>query len=165
MLGIGAGGVEVAMTIAGEPFHLPIPAGVAGMSLWSSPPGMTELAFRPIDETYVDRERHDRGGHAIVAGQNYGQRRVGCQVIGLREGRGRDIGRRRGVDDHPQAGRMGRRDRRLRDRDRDLEIYHHDRPAGAPRTIPATRAGSSASQARLAFRARRMLFLPSGGVI
>jgi aconitate hydratase len=51
-----------------------VPAGVAGLSLYSSVPGMTSIAFKPIDESYVDRARERQGdGHAIVAGRNYGQ--------------------------------------------------------------------------------------------
>ncbi|MBO0864168.1 MAG: aconitate hydratase, partial [Mycobacterium sp.] len=49
-----------------------MPAGVEGMSLWSNLPGMTDYAFRPVDESYVRRAR-DTGDHAIVAGRNYGQ--------------------------------------------------------------------------------------------
>jgi aconitate hydratase len=51
-----------------------VPAGVAGLSLYSSVPGMTSLAFKSIDESYVDRARERHGdGHAIVGGRNYGQ--------------------------------------------------------------------------------------------
>jgi aconitate hydratase len=51
-----------------------VPAGVASLSLYSSVPGMTSIAFKPIDETYVDRARECYGdGHAIVGGRNYGQ--------------------------------------------------------------------------------------------
>jgi aconitate hydratase len=51
-----------------------VPAGVAGLSLYSSVPGMTSLAFKPIDESYVDRARECQGdGHAIAGGRNYGQ--------------------------------------------------------------------------------------------
>ncbi|WP_406816763.1 aconitate hydratase [Mycobacterium sp. M23085] len=49
-----------------------MPAGVEGMSLWSDLPGMMELTFRPVDESYVQRAR-ESGDHAIVAGRNYGQ--------------------------------------------------------------------------------------------
>jgi aconitate hydratase len=49
-----------------------MPAGVEGMSLWSNLPGMTEYAFRPVDDSYVQRAR-GTGEHAIVAGRNYGQ--------------------------------------------------------------------------------------------
>jgi aconitate hydratase len=51
-----------------------VPAGVASLSLYSSVPGMTSIAFKPIDESYVDRARECHGdGHAIVGGRNYGQ--------------------------------------------------------------------------------------------
>jgi aconitate hydratase len=51
-----------------------VPAGVASLSLYSSVPGMTSIAFKPIDESYVDRARECYGdGHAIVGGRNYGQ--------------------------------------------------------------------------------------------
>jgi aconitate hydratase len=51
-----------------------VPGGVTGLSLWSSLPGMTSLAFKPIDESYVDRARDCHGdGHAIISGRNYGQ--------------------------------------------------------------------------------------------
>jgi len=51
-----------------------VPAGVAGLALYSSVPGMTSIAFKPIDESYVDRAREYHGdGHAIVGGRNYGQ--------------------------------------------------------------------------------------------
>ena len=51
-----------------------VPAGVAGLSLYSSVPRMTSIAFKPIDESYVDRARERHGdGHVIVGGRNYGQ--------------------------------------------------------------------------------------------
>jgi len=51
-----------------------VAGGVKGMSLWSSLPGMTSIAFEPVDESYVARARECHGdGHAIVGGQNYGQ--------------------------------------------------------------------------------------------
>jgi aconitate hydratase len=51
-----------------------VAGGVTGLSLWSSVPGMTSIAFEPIDESYVDRARVCHGnGHAIVGGRNYGQ--------------------------------------------------------------------------------------------
>jgi aconitate hydratase len=51
-----------------------VAGGVAGLSLWSSVPGMTSIAFEPIDQSYVDRARGYHGdGHAIVGGRNYGQ--------------------------------------------------------------------------------------------
>ena len=40
--------------------------------MWSNLPGMTEYAFHPVDDSYVQRAR-DTGDHAIVAGRNYGQ--------------------------------------------------------------------------------------------
>lgn len=49
-----------------------MPAGIQGMSLWSNLRGMTDYAFRPIDDSYVQRAR-EAGDHAIVAGRNYGQ--------------------------------------------------------------------------------------------
>jgi aconitate hydratase len=50
-----------------------VQGGVTGLSLWSSLPGMTSLAFKPIDESYVDRARDCHGdGHAIIGGRNYG---------------------------------------------------------------------------------------------
>jgi len=37
-------------------------------------PGMTSIAFEPIDESYVARARECHGdGHVIVGGRNYGQ--------------------------------------------------------------------------------------------
>ena len=51
-----------------------VAGGVTGLSLWSSVPGMTSIAFEPIDESYVDRASVCHGdGHAIVGGRNYGQ--------------------------------------------------------------------------------------------
>jgi aconitate hydratase len=51
-----------------------VAGGVKGLSLWSSLPGMTSIAFEPVDETYVDRARECQGdGHAIIGGRNYGQ--------------------------------------------------------------------------------------------
>jgi aconitate hydratase len=51
-----------------------VAGGVKGMSLWSSLPGMTSIAFEPIDDSYVTRARECHGdGHAIVGGHNYGQ--------------------------------------------------------------------------------------------
>jgi aconitate hydratase len=51
-----------------------VQGGVTGLSLWSSLPGMTSLAFKPIDESYVDRARDCHGdGHAIIGGRNYAQ--------------------------------------------------------------------------------------------
>jgi aconitate hydratase len=51
-----------------------VAGGVTGLSLWSSVPGMTSIAFEPIDDSYVDRARGYHGdGHAIVGGRNYGQ--------------------------------------------------------------------------------------------
>jgi len=51
-----------------------VAGGVKGLSLWSSLPGMTSIAFEPVDESYVARARECHGdGHAIVGGQNYGQ--------------------------------------------------------------------------------------------
>jgi aconitate hydratase len=52
-----------------------MPAGTTGSSVYSRLPAMTELAFAPVDDSYVDRAREwlDHGGHAIVGGRNYGQ--------------------------------------------------------------------------------------------
>jgi aconitate hydratase len=52
-----------------------MPAGASAMSLWSNVPAMSEHSFLPLDESYVDKARElvDRGGHAVVAGRNYGQ--------------------------------------------------------------------------------------------
>jgi aconitate hydratase len=51
-----------------------VAGGVKGLSLWSSLPGMTSIAFEPVDESYVDRAReYDGDGHAIIGGRNYGQ--------------------------------------------------------------------------------------------
>ena len=51
-----------------------VAGGVKGLSLWSSLPGMTSIAFEPIDESYVARARECHGdGHAIIGGRNYGQ--------------------------------------------------------------------------------------------
>ena len=49
-----------------------MPAGIEGMTRWSNLRGMTDYAFRPIDDSYVHRAR-DAGDHAVVAGRNYGQ--------------------------------------------------------------------------------------------
>ena len=49
-----------------------MPAGIEGMTLWSNLRGMTDYAFRPIDDSYVPRAR-DTGDHAVIAGRNYGQ--------------------------------------------------------------------------------------------
>ena len=51
-----------------------VAGGVTGLSLWSSVPGMTSIAFEPVDESYVARARECHGdGHVIVGGRNYGQ--------------------------------------------------------------------------------------------
>ena len=51
-----------------------VAGGVKGLSVWSSLPGMTSIAFEPVDDTYVDRARRCHGdGHAIIGGRNYGQ--------------------------------------------------------------------------------------------
>ena len=52
-----------------------IPAGARVMPFWSNIPKVSEFAFEAIDETYSHRARESRdtGGHAIIAGNNYGQ--------------------------------------------------------------------------------------------
>jgi aconitate hydratase len=51
-----------------------VAGGVTGLSFWSSVPGMTSIAFEPVDESYVARARECHGdGHVIVGGRNYGQ--------------------------------------------------------------------------------------------
>lgn len=47
--------------------------GTEGMSLWSRIDAMTDLTFVRVDDTYPTRARDCPGGHAIVAGRNYGQ--------------------------------------------------------------------------------------------
>ncbi len=49
------------------------PAGARGMQYRSNVQKIAELSFDLIDETYVARARAANGGHAIVAGDNYGQ--------------------------------------------------------------------------------------------
>src|SRR3954469_7800595 len=52
-----------------------IPAGARVMPFWSNIPKTSEFTFEPVDETYPRRARENRdsNGHAIVAGNNYGQ--------------------------------------------------------------------------------------------
>jgi len=50
-----------------------IPAGARVMSYWSNIEKTAEFAFEPIDDTYPRRAAQARVGHAIVAGNNYGQ--------------------------------------------------------------------------------------------
>ena len=52
-----------------------IPGGAHVMSISSSVPKLAEFAFGPVDPTYSERAKQtrDAGGHAIVAGNNYGQ--------------------------------------------------------------------------------------------
>jgi aconitate hydratase len=52
-----------------------MPAGARVMPFWSNIPKTSEFTFEPVDDTYPRRagETRERGGHAIVAGNNYGQ--------------------------------------------------------------------------------------------
>jgi aconitate hydratase len=52
-----------------------LPAGAKALPFRSNIPEISRFAFAPIDVTYHDRalEHRDRGGHFIVAGDNYGQ--------------------------------------------------------------------------------------------
>ena len=50
-----------------------IPAGARVMPYWSNIEKTAEFAFEPIDDTYPRRAAAAREGHAIVAGNNYGQ--------------------------------------------------------------------------------------------
>src|SRR5215217_232282 len=52
-----------------------LPAGTRAMPLWSSVTGMSEYAFEGCDPSYPERakEVREEGGHAVVAGRNYGQ--------------------------------------------------------------------------------------------
>src|SRR4051812_12672672 len=52
-----------------------IPAGARVMPFWSNIPKTSEFTFEPVDETSPRRARENRdsNGHAIVAGNNYGQ--------------------------------------------------------------------------------------------
>jgi aconitate hydratase len=52
-----------------------LPAGAKVLPLRSNIPAISRYAFAAIDETYHGRalEHRDRGGHFIVAGDNYGQ--------------------------------------------------------------------------------------------
>ncbi len=50
-----------------------IPAGARVMPYWSNIEKTAEFAFEPIDNTYPRRAAEARAGHAIVAGNNYGQ--------------------------------------------------------------------------------------------
>jgi aconitate hydratase len=49
------------------------PAGARGMQYRSNVQKIAELSFDLIDESYVTRARAAAAGHAIVAGENYGQ--------------------------------------------------------------------------------------------
>ncbi|HKI86457.1 MAG TPA: aconitate hydratase [Thermoanaerobaculia bacterium] len=52
-----------------------MPAGARVLPFRSNIPKISEFCFDIVDETYHDRalEARDRGGHAVVAGANYGQ--------------------------------------------------------------------------------------------
>ncbi|MGB6976615.1 MAG: aconitate hydratase [Gammaproteobacteria bacterium] len=52
-----------------------MPAGARVLPYRSNIPRISEFSFENIDPTYVKRaqETHNKGGHAIVAGENYGQ--------------------------------------------------------------------------------------------
>ena len=50
-----------------------MPAGARVLPYRSNIPKISEFAFEDVDETYWQRARRARSGHAIVAGRNYGQ--------------------------------------------------------------------------------------------
>src|SRR3954471_2439868 len=52
-----------------------MPAGARVMPFWSNIPKTSEFTFEPVDDAYPRRARENRAGngHAIVAGNNYGQ--------------------------------------------------------------------------------------------
>jgi aconitate hydratase len=52
-----------------------LPAGAKALPFRSNIPAISQFAFAPIDDSYYDRalDHRDRGGHFIVAGDNYGQ--------------------------------------------------------------------------------------------
>jgi len=52
-----------------------MPAGARVLPFWSNIPKAAEFTFETVDDTYPKRasDARDRGGHAIVAGNNYGQ--------------------------------------------------------------------------------------------
>ncbi len=52
-----------------------LPAGAKVLPYRSNIPEIAKFCFRPVDEDYVARAQAslDKGGHAIVAGRNYGQ--------------------------------------------------------------------------------------------
>ena len=53
-----------------------MPAGANVLPYRSNVPGIAEFCFRPIDERYADRAKRAQksgDGHAIAAGENYGQ--------------------------------------------------------------------------------------------
>jgi aconitate hydratase len=50
-----------------------MPAGARVLPYRSNIPKISEFVFEGVDETYSQRTRQARGGHAIVAGHNYGQ--------------------------------------------------------------------------------------------
>jgi aconitate hydratase len=50
-----------------------MPAGARVLPYRSNTPKISEFVFEGIDGTYPQRARDARGGHAIVAGRNYGQ--------------------------------------------------------------------------------------------
>ena len=51
-----------------------MPAGARVLPFWSNIPKTSEFTFEPVDATYPRRAKEvEEGGHAIVAGNNYGQ--------------------------------------------------------------------------------------------
>ena len=52
-----------------------LPAGARVLPFRSNIPKISEFAFEVVDPTYAKRaqESHYKGGHAIIAGENYGQ--------------------------------------------------------------------------------------------
>ena len=69
-----------------------LPAGSQVLPFRSNIPRIADFAFTRIDEDYPDRARTAEGGHAVVAGRNYGQgssrehaviapRHLGLQVV------------------------------------------------------------------------------------
>jgi aconitate hydratase len=50
-----------------------LPAGARVLPVRSDIARIAEFSFEPLDPTYVERARRAQGGHALVAGRNYGQ--------------------------------------------------------------------------------------------
>lgn len=52
-----------------------MPAGAKVLPLRSSIPRISEFVYHPVDEDYVNRAKkvRNKGGHAIIGGENYGQ--------------------------------------------------------------------------------------------